>query len=222
LFSVRKVKYHFKFKKNIHLSSFLSRAMREAAERVKRSNDPQETYLHMLGLGKRSAMATSSSTSGTSQHQAPFEETQSRAYQSECATGWTTFAGELSKPKAYVCCLCGERRVNLKLIVEHKETAHPPFGKNVQHVEWDGRGRIPDELMPRAPTRDGVVPSTAMSLCAVLEAGPRTTTCSRCNWRGNSIDDLHKHIVRCAGEAGKQVLFFFPFWSGDPSLFLSS
>ncbi|CAG0917789.1 unnamed protein product [Notodromas monacha] len=162
--------------------------------------DPEKIFFAKLGMRKK-VTAVSSGVGGGSQDGNPGQSVDKvkQIYEKEDPQNWTTFAGELTKPKVYMCGVCGEQTTTLAKINEHKNKAHGPFGRNVQHLEWDGRAKIPDELLPKAPRVDGVISGAVLMEQTEFR-------CMKCGSMSSSNDELLMHVGKCADDSRKRVV----------------
>ncbi|XP_046592354.1 uncharacterized protein LOC107221539 isoform X1 [Neodiprion lecontei] len=103
---------------------------------------------------------------------------------------YAELTGEWSRPRIYICGACAERHVTLKEMEEHKSCTHP----NVwcSHFEFAGDQRdlykhlfLPGKGSPTATARAAISPEKI---------------CTKCSKNCNTLAELHRHMLECAGD----------------------
>ncbi|XP_047524206.1 uncharacterized protein LOC125062379 isoform X2 [Pieris napi] len=99
-------------------------------------------------------------------------------------------SGEWVRPRCYVCCACGAQTRDPRTLSTHILTEHP--NAQVQHYE------IPGELLLNADIlRHLYVPPSPVQNRTRPPRGFRE--CTKCN-KSITIEDLHQHMLDCAGD----------------------
>ncbi|CAK1554757.1 unnamed protein product [Leptosia nina] len=99
-------------------------------------------------------------------------------------------SGEWVRPRCYVCCACGAQTRDPRALSSHISTQHP--NAQVQHYE------IPGELLMNADILKHLyVPPSPVHNRTRPPRGFRE--CTKCN-KSITIEDLHQHMLDCAGD----------------------
>ncbi|XP_060519109.1 uncharacterized protein LOC132697554, partial [Cylas formicarius] len=104
--------------------------------------------------------------------------------------------GEWARSRIYICGACARRFPNLKYLLEHKSVHHQNVW--VQHYEFVGnQSELYRHLSIPVLGKVGVVEDTVQ--CKQWKRS-EARTCTKCGKRCNSLGELHRHVLECAGD----------------------
>ncbi|XP_063394472.1 uncharacterized protein LOC134679476 isoform X1 [Cydia fagiglandana] len=99
-------------------------------------------------------------------------------------------SGEWVRPRCYVCCACGEQSSDARAVSAHVSTHHP--NAQVQHYEIVGEQLLNADILKHL-----YVPPSQM--CNRTRPPRGFRECTKCR-KSITLDDLHQHMLDCAGD----------------------
>ncbi|XP_063373175.1 uncharacterized protein LOC134661156 isoform X2 [Cydia amplana] len=99
-------------------------------------------------------------------------------------------SGEWVRPRCYVCCACGAQSSDARAVSAHVSTHHP--NAQVQHYEIVGEQLLNADILKHL-----YVPPSQM--CNRTRPPRGFRECTKCR-KSITLDDLHQHMLDCAGD----------------------
>ncbi|XP_063546867.1 uncharacterized protein LOC134754463 [Cydia strobilella] len=99
-------------------------------------------------------------------------------------------SGEWVRPRCYVCCACGAQSRDARAVSAHVSTHHP--NAQVQHYEIVGEQLLNADILKHL-----YVPPSQM--CNRTRPPRGFRECTKCR-KSITLDDLHQHMLDCAGD----------------------
>ncbi|XP_061719465.1 uncharacterized protein LOC133526756 isoform X2 [Cydia pomonella] len=99
-------------------------------------------------------------------------------------------SGEWVRPRCYVCCACGAQSRDSRAVSAHVATHHP--NAQVQHYEIVGEQLLNADILKHL-----YVPPSQM--CNRTRPPRGFRECTKCR-KSITLDDLHQHMLDCAGD----------------------
>ncbi|XP_026500728.2 uncharacterized protein LOC113404148 [Vanessa tameamea] len=99
-------------------------------------------------------------------------------------------SGEWVRPRCYVCCACGAQTRDSRALSSHISTQHP--NAQIQHYEIVGEVLLNSDILKHLYVPPSQLNNRTRPLRGFRE-------CTKCR-KGVSLEDLHQHMLDCAGD----------------------
>ncbi|CAH2103103.1 unnamed protein product [Euphydryas editha] len=99
-------------------------------------------------------------------------------------------SGEWVRPRCYVCCACGAQTRDSKALSSHISTQHP--NAQIQYYEIVGEVLLNSDILKHLYVPPSQLNNRTRPLRGFRE-------CTKCR-KGVSLEDLHQHMLDCAGD----------------------